>query len=456
MKTTRALRKLSALLAAVMLLTLFGCRPGSTGSQAPVSSQQPEIPEPSGKPDKSQRPTVTVCMDMDLGHEGSSASKLTELVHEYAPEFKDSYVLDIEALPGTGGERESSLDHIRVEMMAGGGPDVFLCESPLAADPDLMPPRERQTGLFQYPKALMNRRMFLPLDEYIENSRYMEWDKLYPQIMEAGRNEEGQLILPMGWGMNFVSFDAESYTPTAELPMTFEEMLQSEDSGVREALCLSGFSASLGLVADYETDAPSFTEEELLAHLEGVRENRERRTPELEKSIGPHRPASFGRINAGNFCQYDPDSVLIPLYNRDGGATAYITSFGAVNINTKVPQGAFWILDLLMSKEVQQDSELLSWDRGAPVHMELLKSKQKVLAPFDYNNRYVERWGLTDYNYDRLQELIKEINAVDFVTPVHHELSELYRPYMQAETEGEREKLVSETYKTIKMMLAES
>ena len=50
---------------------------------------------------------------------------------------------------------------------------------------------------------------------------------------------------------------------------------------------------------------------------------------------------------------------------------------------------------------------------------------------------------------------------MDFVTPVHHELSELYSPYdsspyAQAETKEEREKLVEETYRNIEMMLAEA
>ena len=45
---------------------------------------------------------------------------------------------------------------------------------------------------------------------------------------------------------------------------------------------------------------------------------------------------------------------------------------------------------------------------------------------------------------------------MDFFTPVHYELSDLYMAYMQAETKEEREKLVAEAYKNIDMMLAES
>ncbi len=447
MKNRNTFRRITILVIALLLLALAGCKSGGESSEA-VSD--------AGKAEKPERPTVTVCMDLDIGSQGQSASKLTDIVHEYAPELKESYKLVVEAVPGVGKERETALDHIRVEMMAGEGPDLFLCRSPRAADPDLLPPREREEGLFQYPKALMNRRMFLPLDDYIKNAQYMEWDKLYPQIMEAGRNQEGQLILPISWTMNFTRFDAESYTLPENLPMTFEEMLQSEDPGIILATWSHNFDDSLGMVADYENDKPAFTREELQAHLEGLRANRKRRTKELSESLGQYSSVSFGRINAGLFSQYDPDSVLIPQYNRDGGATAYITTFGAVNINSKAPEGAFRILELLMSRDVQKDSELCSWDRGAPVHMELMAKKEKIFAPFEIGGRHAERWGLTEYNYNQLQDLIKQINAVDFFTPVHHELTELYDLYMQAETDEEREKLIEKTYRTVEMMLAES
>ena len=449
MKQNQDLRKALALILAMFMLAFSGCShsaPESVGSS-----------EGSGEPAKTEKQTVAVCMDMDIGHEGQSTSLLKDIIRDCVPEFMESYELEIESVPGTGSDREPALDRIRVEMMAGEGPDLFLCVSPRAADPELMPPRERETGLFPYPRAMMKRKMFLPLDEYIEGAEYMEWDKLYPEIMAAGKNDEGQQILPISWSMDFTRFDAESYTPPEGLPMSFDEMLESNDPGIKYAILYSGFGGSLGMLADYENDAPAFTEEELMAQLEGHRENREHRTMELSESLGHPSEVTLGRLNASLFTQYDPDSVLIPQYNRDGGATANITTFGAVNINTKAPEGAFRILDVLMSKEVQRDSELLSMDKGAPVHMELLGSEEKVNAPFERDNgKTVPRWWLSDYNYDRLQELIKQINAVDFVTPVHHELTELYRTYMQAETPEEREKLAGKAYTEIKMMLAES
>ena len=179
MKNIRIFKRLTITLMAALLLALAGCKGGgeSSGSGEPDGSQQS---------DRAEKPTLTVCMD--LGYD-QTPEKLQDIVREYAPEFKDSYKLKIEPILDVN--RDASLGRIRVEMMAGKGPDLFLCMNPQATI--FFPSTEKQ-ALFQYPKALMKRHMFLPLDDYIENAKYMEWDKLYPEIMAAGKNDDGQQI----------------------------------------------------------------------------------------------------------------------------------------------------------------------------------------------------------------------------------------------------------------------
>lgn len=438
MKNIRIFKRLTITLMAALLLALAGCKGGgeSSGSGEPDGSQQS---------DRAEKPTLTVCMD--LGYD-QTPEKLQDIVREYAPEFKDSYKLKIEPIPD--GNRDASMDRIRVEMMAGKGPDLFLCMNPQATI--FFPSTEKQ-ALFQYPKALMKRHMFLPLDDYIENAKYMEWDKLYPEIMAAGKNDDGQQILPISWMMNFTGIPAESYELPDDIPMTFEEMLESDDPGIIAATRSFNYCDSLGQLADYEHDAPAFTIEELTAHLEGLSENRKLRTKEFLESLDMPKSMEFSRHNFTQ-SQGSQEYVLIPQYNRQGGATAYISTFGAVNINSKVPEAAFEILDLLLSKDVQKLSDLLMYDPGAPVHMEL--PRKKVRIETESGGKFYKNWSISEHNDQQLQTLIKQINAVDFFTPVHYELSELYSSYMQAETKEEREKLVAEAYKNIDMMLAES
>lgn len=70
-------------------------------------------------------------------------------------------------LPRTGAERESQLTSIRTEVLAGKGPDIFICSCP-NFDYDNSKP------LFLFPNQVMERRVFLPLDSYLENAEYME------------------------------------------------------------------------------------------------------------------------------------------------------------------------------------------------------------------------------------------------------------------------------------------
>lgn len=436
---------LKAMAALLALSLLWGCK---SGVEERFSSTE--------KGNQEDRPTLTVCMDMDIGGEQDSSASLITLLRSAVPELMGDFHVEVQSIPGMGTERETALTHMRIEALADQGPDLFLCRSPRARMRVFN--EEPEEGLFRYPKALMDRKMFLPLDEYMEGAGLMEWDKLYPQIMEAGRSEEGQVILPLGWRVNVTLVKSEDCTLTETLPMTFEQMLESEDPVILRACWGNLFGDSLGTLADYAKDEPAFTQEELAAHLEGLRLNEELNMAEALDKLGMWAmpAAPLGRANAQLFMQRDPDYLLIPRYNREGGATAYISSFGAVSRGAKEPEAAFRVLDALLGKEAQQSSELLSYDYGLPVRMDLLQEEERVGAAFEAGGKSYESWYLSAHNYQQLQELAGQVNVADFYTPIHQELAELYPAYIEAGTIEERQKLVSEAYTTISMMLAES
>ena len=81
----------------------------------------------------------------------------------------------------------------------------------------------------------MDNRIFLPLDEYIADSDSLEWDNQLPNIMAAGKNEEGQQLLPFSYSFTVAAFDREQYNISEDLPMTWNEMLESTDPLVQYA-----------------------------------------------------------------------------------------------------------------------------------------------------------------------------------------------------------------------------
>lgn len=108
----------------------------------------------------------------------------------------------------------------------------------------------------------MSNHLFLPLDDYIENAGYIEWDNLQLQVMEAGRNNEGWQLLPLTYTFEATFFDG-SYKPESQFPMTWDEMIEDPDPNIRSAACNARQENIMGELADFDKDAPAFTEDEL-------------------------------------------------------------------------------------------------------------------------------------------------------------------------------------------------
>lgn len=349
-------------------------------------------------------------------------------------------------LPRTGAERESQLTSIRTEVLAGKGPDIFICSCP-NFDYDNSKP------LFLFPNQVMERRVFLPLDSYLENAEYMEWDKLFQPVMEAGKNEEGQLLLPMSYQITAMLFDSELYSCTEELPMTWEMMTVSNDPMIQYAGSFQSINNFFGELADYQNDQLTFTEDELLLRyselrdLKRLRDQQDLRELYTEKGgtilldIGaPAIPLLGDKLDDSS-----PNYIMIPMYNVDGGVTANITSFAAINRNTKYPELSFRMLDSLLSKDVQSKCRLYGNVMGTPVHMDLAQKGQPAQTVFGGT------WYMSEWNFAQFSSLRDQVNAVKFYT----ELDELLIR-ISGEESKPLDEVVHDNYTKMQMLLAES
>ena len=70
--------------------------------------------------------------------------------------------VEIQTLPGEGPERETEIEKLRTEIMAGKGPDVYLLES----DQDNI--AEVRSYLLENPYQAMQSGALAPLDEYMD------------------------------------------------------------------------------------------------------------------------------------------------------------------------------------------------------------------------------------------------------------------------------------------------
>ena len=237
--------------------------------------------------------------------------------------------------------------------MAGKGPDVFVCLSGFGAHYF-----ENDTGfcfeesLFRFPQQAMERNMFLPLDDYIEKAQFMEWDKLTPIVMEAGKNEHGQLLLPMTYTMPLGYYrSADVEYRLEDTSLTWDDMLSGGPETLLQAANISEShqSAALAPIADYEKDQLALTEEELLEYVTSRMDARgrlgEMDLPECSNGL-LHPNNWFDEENGAS-----DELTLVPVFSRSGGYYAVITSFAGINVNTKRPDDAFFVVDYIMSKD---------------------------------------------------------------------------------------------------------
>lgn len=382
-------------------------------------------------------PTVTALVD--LRQSDLTATVVSDLLST-TPGYGTEFILLTETVPDIfeqdGQVRDAALTRVKTEILAGKGPDLFLIESPASYLGN------RGGSVFQFPKKAMQNHLLLPLDGYIGKSERIEWDKLLPQVMEAGRNDEGQQILPMNFGFNVKAFDKEQFTLEVELPMTCDEMIESSDPMVQYTGVSRVFRTAFGEIEDSDKDEMLISEEDILSEYE-LPQGRQWDFPEFYVEDPINERGTVANYDLGGHApmalEGGKDYWLLPYYNTKGGITATVNSYAAVNRNTPYPELSFRVLETIFSLNGQK-SDLLKQLDGQPVHMD-------VPCP---------GWTQSQWNDSQYMALLDQINAVVFRTPVEQEMDSMVDDLHAAGSGDDWDGIVHEHYMKMQMMLAES
>jgi len=403
--------------------------------------------------------TMRICLD--VGAMGAGNPVPAEQVMQ---EFLSTIVLMggpedviLEIVPAGGSEGTMALKRLRTEIMAGEGPDLFIVTCGGG------PYENKGDALFPIPEKAMKSGLFLPLDEYIENAQYMEWDKQIPAIMDAGRDEYGQQIIPLAYTLPVTFCRAEEYLEKPSAETTWQDMV--EDGGMLSVAATGPYDDSygfqrfnfleyaLGELADYDEEKLLFTEEELL-----------QRTTEMLSLWDRYENDAFSqvpnfyqsRITESMFYMADTNGIgkeeerrMIPIYSDDGGTTVSVAAFAAINANTTYPEDAFFVLDLLMSRSYQQKFDLyrdyLCKFCAVPVDEDLLHQS----AP-------IEDFYLTDINYQEYVRVRDQIQHVRFRGGLDLVLKDMLDDCVEAQNNQRNyTAIVSEYYRKMERMLGE-
>ncbi len=407
-------KKITVLLIIVCLLTAFmpGCKSGGKEKLRVLLDQ----------PNHSLYP--------EMEHEFKEI--LSKAVDEGIIDSVDD--VEIEIMPNDGlnvEARNGEITRVRTEIFSGGGPDIFI----IGTGTNIYDtPYE---NLFQYPNGVMAQKRFMELDEYIEGVQYMDWEAFNPVIMDAGKYEGSQYILPLSYTFpatvyNLAGEEGEKdYIGMLDKTTTWQDMLESEEPVIRHGAILFN-SQSLNRVAsvfgptDDGHEALTFQKDELHDIFERALEQNAEQMPNLITSGEPKiEQADYGvpqncRFDMGRGFD-DPDFAfgcedisgwdmdVLPLCSINGGVTATVTSYCAVNSNSSYKDTAFRLLDLLMCKDIQQHSKFscIMGLNAFPVHEGLMSEGEPVYHFW----RPDESWSVGENNYsavNRAKELITE------------------------------------------------
>lgn len=367
-----------------------------------------------------------------------------------------------DSIPYSGSEREIALDKIRTDIMAGGGPDVFIVAT------------RGSNSIFPVPEKAMHEGLFLPLDSYIQSAAQSDWDKLTPAVMEAGQTDEGQVLVPMLYTTPITIYRKEDVPEAPPAGTTWQEMLEDETNILRNAVRVNSevsgglvpsprhnALAMLGAFADYETGELLFFEEDLLQWMETQIALQE------ESNSNAVLPAYIqGKLCGATTLIYENSGqsdwpihkedrmTMIPLYSKDGGVTATVEAYTGVNRNTKHAEEAFFVVDYLMRAETQQEFKMyvsMSMTVGLPIHESVLSAEYPQQKGYGF---------FTDENFEELCGVRDQITDVHFNNTLLESLEKMYYTLMLDHTDEERSEqvvkdAVHKAYVEIRQMLSE-
>ena len=409
--------------------------------------------------------------------------------------------ITVEYLPAEGVDREIAMDRLRTEIMSGAGPDIFLiyCNE---KDPILS-----EEAIFTMPEKAMELSVFMTLDEYMENkTQFAEWDRMNQTVLAAGRTDEGQQIIPLSYRIPVSVYRAEEAEHTPSKEITWMDMLESDNEALAAAAVWTDNASEryadgipfmlsrapmtefiIGAVADYEEEELLFTEEELGQRLAEIIELADRYTAGEFDSAPAHYneylgwefddPFVFGAFNenneavdfdARNGIKWNDTYTMVPLYSDDGGVTAEISAYAAINRNTRRPEDAFLILDYLSSYTAQRCEHIyqtalykynnprMGFQGNLPMYDELMSRDQRIYWVNGFADSSMMGWYLPDENFAQLCAVRDQITHVRFRNAIDLELTQIYRDYHDAiRFGGAPDEVVATGYRRMQQMLRE-
>lgn len=390
---------------------------------------------------------LRVCLDIgtpfiETGQLETSVQSFVSDLKEYAQAYGGPSEVSVEIIPSGSDqqeERKATLQRIRTEVAAGGGPDVFIssCEG-------IGYSRMDSTRLFPYVEKAISNGYFLPMDDYMANAQFTDFNSLFSKVMDGGKNKDGnQVVLPISFSVPVTIYRELDVDSNPSDGIEWSACLDTNDPTLLQQVrwlwpeldtegTSMGFHDSLlgylyPKIVDCEKEELTLTEEDLFNLVkQGIKATKSY----FQQDNAPDNYALLLDRNLSgdptflNFFNSQEPVRLVPLANLSGGTTAKISTYCAINSCTKKERDAFFVIDLLLSDGYQKSGFISisgALDEGR------MPTSKKLLSPGN-GLRMLE---FTQQQHDEWMETCELINSVHFHSPLENELGDMMKEIQQ-------------------------
>lgn len=384
---------------------------------------------------------LTICIDFGLDNSQANAFKSflnwLDDYREMTGRGPTSEEIEVEVItPDGGSERQTELTRIRTEIMAGRGPDIFLCATTSRGfngpgDEMQLPEGGR---LFPYVEKSIDDGLFLALDNYLNGETLSVWEEYTPAIMDAGKDQDGrQVVLPLTFSVPLNVFYKDEVGTLDYAGKSWSDVCSLEDSlfaeqspwvapfwsgrreYIRKGTHDSALSALFPELADFRNDKLLISEDDLFRSLfDGFSAYRKIIDDESAENVAVFFTAKSAEGNR-LFNQREKDLSFLPLRNQVGGATAFISLYCAVNANTQRPEDAFAVCDALLCRNFQQSGNVYTHNAAMPTNRHALYTSMHYAGLLQFSEQQLEEW----------LRVCDDVNIVRFPSPLDQEINEM-------------------------------
>ena len=360
----------------------------------------------SDKADRESKKTLTVIAE-------TMFRRTVEEAADYMMEKDPDMEVKIQFLPDNQEKRETEIQKLRTQIMAGDGPDVYLLDN-LREDTTVS-----QTPLFENPYKTMQSGALASLERYMEEDTYWENGTYKKEFLTAGQYEGKQYMIPLSCSYEVLMSETADIENLSDktLGEWLEEAKQSDNERLKEVMRGRDMTAGRWIynAADYEKQEVFFDKQKWKTFYISYHMYRK---SEWEQYIEPKKEGDvFGRSDRVDFIDDSIKAVaLIP--DLEGRRQAWVQAFGAVGMSCEDKESAYQFLMLFLNNEIETERSKQGKDtfvKGCidieiPVQESAIESRWKEI-------------GISDEKVQIILESFREVEGAYFTTSVEQFLT---------------------------------